>query len=193
MLQTTCKELAVSLYPCGRIFERHLVLRGGARNRCGRPRARRGAVPGRLRPCRRADRRARRGGATAPPGPALVLAAGDRLAGLCALAARIASRRLPAKACGALVWSFYVAGRAANAPPMSLLSGVQLEALVPDGHRLTAWPSSSSTQEAKRLTHGRLRGAYLQLPAPRGCGPAGPGTRDPSTPCAWTPASCPPA
>ena len=81
-------------------------------------------------------------------------------------AARIASRRLPAKACGALVWSFYVAGRAANAPPMSLLSGVQLEAMVPDGHRLTAWPSSSSTREAKRLTHGRLRGAYLQLPAP---------------------------
>ena len=81
-------------------------------------------------------------------------------------AARIASRRLPAKACGTLVWSFYVAGRAANAPPMSLLSGVQLEALVPDGHRLTAWPSSSSTREAKRLTHGRLRGAYLQLPAP---------------------------
>ena len=34
-----------------------------------------------------------------------------------------------------------------------------------DGQRLTAWPSSSSTREAKRLTHGRLRGAYLQLPA----------------------------
>ena len=52
---------------------------------------------------------------------------------------------------------------------MSLLSGVQLEALVPDGHRLTAWPSSSSTREAKRLTHGRLRGALRldpgELPA----------------------------
>ena len=44
---------------------------------------------------------------------------------------------------------------------------MQLEALAPDGQRLTAWPSSSSTREAKRLTHGRLRGAYLQLPAPK--------------------------
>ena len=43
---------------------------------------------------------------------------------------------------------------------------MQLEALTADGQRLTAWPSSSSTREAKRLTHGRLRGAYLQLPAP---------------------------
>ena len=40
---------------------------------------------------------------------------------------------------------------------------MQLEALASDGQRLTAWPSSSSTREAKRLTHGRLRGAYLQL------------------------------
>ena len=46
------------------------------------------------------------------------------------------------------------------------LAAVQLEALASDGQRLTAWPSSSSTREAKRLTHGRLRGAYLQLPAP---------------------------
>ena len=70
-------------------------------------------------------------------------------------AARIASRRLPA---GALVFRFDVDART--------LAAVQLEALASDGQRLTAWPSSSNTQEAKRLTHGRLRGAYLQLPAP---------------------------
>ena len=73
-------------------------------------------------------------------------------------AARIASRRLPAGAAGALVFRFDVDARA--------LAAVQLEALTADGQRLTAWPSSSSTREAKRLTHGRLRGAYLQLPAP---------------------------
>ena len=50
--------------------------------------------------------------------------------------------------------------------PAQALAAVQLEALTADGQRLTAWPSSSSTREAKRLTHGRLRGAYLQLPAP---------------------------
>ena len=73
-------------------------------------------------------------------------------------AARIASRRLPAGAAGALVFRFDVDART--------LAAVQLEALASDGQRLTAWPSSSSTREAKRLTHGRLRGAYLQLPAP---------------------------
>ena len=70
-------------------------------------------------------------------------------------AARIASRRLPAGADGALVFRFDVDAQA--------LAAVQLEALASDGQRLTAWPSSSSTREAKRLTHGRLRGAYLQL------------------------------
>ena len=54
----------------------------------------------------------------------------------------------------------------ARARPPKRLGAVQLEALTADGQRLTAWPSSSSTREAKRLTHGRLRGAYLQLPAP---------------------------
>ena len=73
-------------------------------------------------------------------------------------AAEIASRRLPAGAAGALVWRFDVDAQA--------LAAVQLEALTADGQRLTAWPSSSSTRKAKRLTHGRLRGAYLQLPAP---------------------------
>ena len=73
-------------------------------------------------------------------------------------AARIASRRLPAGAAGALVFRFDVDARA--------LAAVQLEALTADGQPLTAWPSSSSTREAKRLTHGRLRGAYLQLPTP---------------------------
>ena len=73
-------------------------------------------------------------------------------------AARIASRRLPGGAAGALVFRFDVDAQA--------LAAVQLEALASDGQRLTAWPSSSSTREAKRLTHGRLRGAYLQLPAP---------------------------
>ena len=72
-------------------------------------------------------------------------------------AAEIASRRLPAEACGALVWRFDADAQA--------LVAMQLEALASDGQRLTAWPSSSSTREAKRLTHGRLRGAYLQLPA----------------------------
>ena len=57
---------------------------------------------------------------------------------------------------------------------------MQLEALAADGQRLTAWPSSLSTREAKRLTHGRfLRGAYLQLlPFPR---------RAPSSPCRLAP------
>ena len=89
-----------------------------------------------------------------------MLAAGDRLAGVCALAvgASCPDRRLPAGAAGALVFRFDVDARA--------LTAVQLEALASDGQRLTAWPSSSSTREAKRLTHGRLRGAYLQRPAP---------------------------
>ena len=77
-------------------------------------------------------------------------------------AARIASRRLPGGAAGALVFGFDVDAQA----DAQALAAVQLEALASDGQRLTAWPSSSSTQEAKRLTHGRLRGAYLQLPAP---------------------------
>ena len=83
---------------------------------------------------------------------------GRRVAALSVPAARIASRRLPAGAAGALVFRFDVDAQA--------LAAVQLEALTTDGQRLTAWPSSSSTREAKRLTHGRLRGAYLQLPAP---------------------------
>ena len=45
-------------------------------------------------------------------------------------AAEIASRRLPALACGALVWRFDVDART--------LAAVQLEALAPDGQRLTA-------------------------------------------------------
>ncbi len=53
---------------------------------------------------------------------------------------RIASRRLPAEACGALVWRF-------DADAQELVA-VQLEALTADGQRLTAWPSSSSTREA---------------------------------------------
>ena len=77
-------------------------------------------------------------------------------------AARIASRRLPDGAAGALVFGFDVDAQA----DAQALAAVQLEALASDGQRLTAWPSSSSTREAKRLTHGRLRGAYLQLPAP---------------------------
>ena len=73
-------------------------------------------------------------------------------------AARIASRRLPGGAAGPLVFRFDVDAQA--------LAAVQLEALASDGQRLTAWPSSSSTREAKRLTHGRLRGTYLRLSAP---------------------------
>ena len=80
-------------------------------------------------------------------------------------AARIASRRLPAGPAGALVFRFDVDARTLAADAQAL-TAVQLEALAPDGQRMTAWPSSSCTREAKRLTHGRLRGAWLQLPAP---------------------------
>ena len=78
----------------------------------------------------------------------------------------------------------------ARARPPKRLAAVQLEALTADGQRLTAWPSSSSTREAKRLTHGRLRGAYLQLPAPEALRPWC-WSRDPSTPS--RPAGCTPA
>ena len=65
-------------------------------------------------------------------------------------------------AAGALVFRFDVDAQA--------LAAVQLEALTADGQRLTAWPSSSSTREAKRLTHGRfLRGASW-TPARRSMG-----------------------
>ena len=45
------------------------------------------------------------------------------------------------------------------------LAAVQLEALTADGQRLTAWPSSSSTREAKRLTTARDV-FHLPQPAP---------------------------
>ena len=57
-------------------------------------------------------------------------------------AAEIASRRLPALACGVLVFGFDVDAQA----DAQALAAVQLEALAADGQRLTAWPSSSSTQ-----------------------------------------------
>ena len=86
--------------------------------------------------------------------------------------------RAPARRCGrqgaGLCAEYLVSDRAVRRSrrgaalpgPALVLAAVQLEALTADGQRLTAWPSSSSTREAKRLTHGRLRGAYLQLPAP---------------------------
>ena len=76
-------------------------------------------------------------------------------------AARIASRRLPAEACGALVWRFDADAQA--------LAAVQLEALAADGQRLTAWPSSSSTPIWARsrweIRHGGVFGVRHYEPS----------------------------
>ena len=85
----------------------------------------------------------------------------------------------PAKStrCGA-TWPGVGAGRR-RSPCRIVCTGCRCR-LAADGQRLTAWPSSSSTREAKRLTHDRfLRGAYLQLlPFPR---------RAPPSPCRLAP------
>ena len=97
-------------------------------------------------------------------------------------AARIASRRLPAKACGALVW-FFLRGRAGGKCATNVAfergaAGGPGPGWTPaDGLAFELEHPGSETADTRPLARCLSAAA-----GPRGCGPAGPGTRDPSTP-----------